>query len=98
MTTLTTTPLAPLLNRLLKDADETSPSESPAFADLLHPPLTTVMQPWEEMGAVATRMLLNLLNEGSAAEDSPCKVVLPTKLVVRESTAPPNISPLSGSS
>jgi predicted O-methyltransferase YrrM len=35
MTTLTTTPLAPLLDRLFKEADEASPSESPAFADLL---------------------------------------------------------------
>jgi predicted O-methyltransferase YrrM len=35
MTTLTTTRLAPLLDRLLKEADEASPSESPAFADLL---------------------------------------------------------------
>jgi predicted O-methyltransferase YrrM len=32
---LTTTPLAPLLDRLFKEADEASPSESPAFADLL---------------------------------------------------------------
>jgi predicted O-methyltransferase YrrM len=35
MTTLTSTPLAPLLDRLFKEADETSPSESPAFEDLL---------------------------------------------------------------
>jgi predicted O-methyltransferase YrrM len=35
MTTLTTVPLAPLLDRLFKEADEASPSESPAVADLL---------------------------------------------------------------
>jgi predicted O-methyltransferase YrrM len=35
MTTLTSTPLAPLLDRLFKEADEASPSGSPAFADLL---------------------------------------------------------------
>ena len=35
MTTLTTVPLAPLLDRLFKEADEASPSASPAIADLL---------------------------------------------------------------
>jgi predicted O-methyltransferase YrrM len=35
MTTLTSTPLAPLLDSLFKEADEASPSESPAVADLL---------------------------------------------------------------
>lgn len=34
MTTLTTAPLAPLLDRLFKEADATSPSTSPALADL----------------------------------------------------------------
>ncbi len=36
MTTLTANPLAPLLDRLLKEADETSPSDNPALADLFH--------------------------------------------------------------
>jgi predicted O-methyltransferase YrrM len=35
MTTLTTTPLAPLLDRLFKEADEASPETSPAVAGLL---------------------------------------------------------------
>jgi predicted O-methyltransferase YrrM len=35
MTTLTNTPLAPLLDRLFEDAARASPEESPAFADLL---------------------------------------------------------------
>jgi predicted O-methyltransferase YrrM len=34
MTTLTTAPLAPLLDRLFKEAEATSPSTSPALADL----------------------------------------------------------------
>jgi predicted O-methyltransferase YrrM len=34
MTTLTTTPLAPLLDRLFKEADAASPTTSPAVADL----------------------------------------------------------------
>jgi predicted O-methyltransferase YrrM len=33
MTTLITTPLAPLLNRLFEEADQASPRTSPAFAD-----------------------------------------------------------------
>ena len=35
MTTLTTTPLAPLLDRLFKEADEASPETSPGVANLL---------------------------------------------------------------
>lgn len=35
MTTLTTTPLAPLLDRLFEEADAASPETSPAVADLL---------------------------------------------------------------
>lgn len=34
MTTLTTAPLAPLLERLFTEADETSPMNDPAFADI----------------------------------------------------------------
>ncbi len=51
-----------------------------------HPPLTTVHQPMREMGKVATRMLLDAIND---AENSGGKVELPADLVVRESTAPP---------
>jgi DNA-binding LacI/PurR family transcriptional regulator len=46
-----------------------------------HPPLTTVLQPIEEKGRIAARMLF----EGGP----PRHVVLPLKLVVRSSTAPP---------
>lgn len=52
------------------------------------PPLTTVDQSIQEMGAAAARMLLGLL----AADDRPpaaSHVVLPTRLVVRQSAAPP---------
>ncbi|MEV4313681.1 LacI family DNA-binding transcriptional regulator [Actinocrispum sp. NPDC049592] len=45
------------------------------------PPLTTVRQPIEEMAARMTRELLAMIN-GSA---TPCRVVLDTELVVRES-------------
>jgi LacI family xylobiose transport system transcriptional regulator len=53
------------------------------------PPLTTVRQPFEEMGAAAARLVLAL-----AAGEVPdqTRVELPTTLVVRGSTAPPRLS------
>lgn len=50
------------------------------------PPLSTVRQPIQEMGATAVRMLIALL-DGVAPE--PSHVRLPTALVLRASTAPP---------
>jgi ABC-type sugar transport system substrate-binding protein len=50
------------------------------------PPLTTVRQPLQEMGATATEFLLELA-EGSAT--TPRRVNLATELVARESSAPP---------
>jgi DNA-binding LacI/PurR family transcriptional regulator len=55
------------------------------------PPLTTVRQPKQEMGRMATEILLNLLG-GSAAENSR---VVKGELIVRESTAPPRATPIS---
>ncbi len=50
------------------------------------PALTTVAQPTEEMGALGVRLLL----ERIARPDAPWqRVMLPTRLVVRESTGPP---------
>lgn len=50
------------------------------------PPMTTVRQPLEQMGATAARMIIDL-----AAGQSPDqrRIELATELVVRESTAPP---------
>ncbi len=48
------------------------------------PPLTTVHQPRLEMGRRAMQMLLDLLAERSVSDQ-----LLPCRLVVRESTAPP---------
>jgi LacI family transcriptional regulator len=53
------------------------------------PPLTTVRQPLEEMGGLAVRTILNLARR--KALDSP-RMELSTRLVVRESTAPPTRS------
>jgi len=49
-----------------------------------YPSLTTVRQPFYEMGAMAARTLFAALDGGPAAQD----VVLPTELVIRESSAP----------
>jgi LacI family transcriptional regulator len=56
---------------------------------LVTPTLTTVRQPLQEMGRMGVS-LLNRLLEGQAVEA--LRVELATKLVVRESTAPPATS------
>jgi LacI family transcriptional regulator len=54
------------------------------FAAQLDPPLTTVRQGVEEIGHEAARTLLSLLDN---PESGPRRVLLPTELVVRRSTA-----------
>lgn len=50
------------------------------------PALTTMRQPREEIGRIATETLINIL-EGAGSVD-PVRIVLKSELVVRESTAP----------
>jgi len=50
------------------------------------PPITTVRQPLAEMGSVAAQMLSDIIDGKTL---SPSRVELSTKLIVRESTAPP---------
>ena len=52
----------------------------------MHPPLTTVRQPLEEMGRVAARLLLATIRDPQRA---PERIELPTELVVRASCAVP---------
>lgn len=54
-------------------------------ASYCHPPLTTVRQPSEEMGAAAVRVLLERIEDQSPAH----RMRFPATLVVRSSTAPP---------
>jgi DNA-binding LacI/PurR family transcriptional regulator len=55
------------------------------FAATTDPPLTTVRQPFEQMSARATEILLSLIaREGPALQ----KDILPTELVIRESAGP----------
>ncbi len=58
-------------------------------ASLVRPALTTVSQPLEKMGRVATQMLLDLLRHPEKEAE---RIELPTELVVRDSCQPPQIS------
>jgi LacI family transcriptional regulator len=55
-------------------------------ASLVHPALTTVNQPLEKMGRVATQMLLDLLH---VPDREAGRIELPTELVVRDSCQSP---------
>jgi len=52
------------------------------------PALSTMRQPREQIGRIATETLINIL-EGNRTTSDPARVVLRSELVVRESTAPP---------
>jgi LacI family transcriptional regulator len=56
-------------------------------AAIVYPALTTVRQPLEHMGRVATKMLLRLIEDPTAPAE---RVELPTELIVRFSCQPPN--------
>jgi DNA-binding LacI/PurR family transcriptional regulator len=60
--------------------------DDPVSAALLSPPLTTVRQPLDEMGRLATEMLLEWLKNTAPPRH---RVVLPTRLMVRQSTTSP---------
>lgn len=55
------------------------------FAALAHPPLTTVRIPRERLGALALEILQDMLNSRRVAGT---ETILPTDLVIRESTGP----------
>lgn len=56
-------------------------------ASLVRPALTTVNQPLEKMGRVATQMLLDLLRR---PKEKAGRIELPTELIVRDSCQPTN--------
>jgi LacI family transcriptional regulator len=55
-------------------------------AAYVHPGLTTIRQPLEQMGRLATQMLLKKIEDPEFAGE---RIELPTSLVVRESCQPP---------
>jgi LacI family transcriptional regulator len=60
------------------------------FSDRFHPPLTTIGIPHYEIGAAAADLLLEHLLQPAAPAR---QLVLPARLVERQSTAPPRTSP-----
>lgn len=56
-----------------------------AMSPYMTPPLTTMRQPRQQIGEVATRALINII-EGNSLADAPVHIVLKAELVVREST------------
>jgi LacI family transcriptional regulator len=55
-------------------------------ASMIRPALTTINQPLEKMGRVATQMLLDLLHQPDKKAD---RIELPTQLEIRDSCNPP---------
>ena len=55
------------------------------IAAALQPALTTVRQPIEQMGTMAASLLLSLLESPPEGRPPAQRLVLPAKLVVRES-------------
>ncbi len=54
-------------------------------ASQLHPPLTTIRQPLEQMGRVATQMLIDQFKDSG---HYPGRIELPTELIIRSSCQP----------
>ena len=61
--------------------------DSPGAAHT-HPPLTTIAQPHEEKGRLAVEWLLEEVARGGGRSRRKRRAILPTELMVRESTAP----------
>jgi LacI family transcriptional regulator len=59
-----------------------------AWSSLLCPPLTMVRQPVAELGTAAAKAILRRLR--APGQDMVDKIILPTQLIVRESTAAPS--------
>ncbi|MGY2050323.1 LacI family DNA-binding transcriptional regulator [Methylobacterium sp. JK268] len=60
------------------------------LAGQLHPTLTTIRQPMREMARAAVNLLLAMI---AGIEPPTHRIVLPTELVARQSTAPPPAGP-----
>jgi len=59
---------------------------SSRFAEMMTPPITAVDLPASEMGRIGTNLLIRRL-EGD--ENSPTQLILPPRLIVRQSTSVP---------
>lgn len=59
------------------------------FSVHLYPPLTSIAQPFREIAERAVGLVLAQMNGRTGGAAEPAHLVLPTTLVIRESTAPP---------
>jgi LacI family transcriptional regulator len=57
-------------------------------ASVVRPALTTINQPLEKMGRVATQLLLSMLDDPEKGAE---RIELPTQLVIRDSCMEPRI-------
>ncbi len=80
--------------RALHEADRTVPGDVSVvgfddipLAGYFTPPLTTVAQDFKTIGSQLINLLLKQISEGTALED--VHLLVPTKFIVRSSTAPP---------
>ena len=55
------------------------------MSSMISPKLTTIRQPLTEMGKYATQLLLNQINK---PDEKVASIILPTELIIRETTAP----------
>jgi LacI family transcriptional regulator len=58
------------------------------FASIAYPPLTTIRQPLQEMGATAAELLIRKLADDGSVQD----IRLRPELIVRSSTCPPSLA------
>lgn len=72
--------------RVPQDLSVVGFDDSP-WDDLVDPPLTTVATPAREIGVVATELLLESIDRGTSTVGVERR--LPTRLVIRQSSAPP---------
>jgi LacI family transcriptional regulator len=62
------------------------------FASIAYPPLTTIRQPLQEMGATAAELLLRKI----AKDDGVPNICVSPELIVRSSTCPPSLASPQG--
>jgi LacI family transcriptional regulator len=71
--------------RVPQDVSVVGFDDSPLFAECLDPALTTVRQPFAQLGHVAVQLLRDRMNNPA---DEPREILLPGEFVVRNSCAP----------
>jgi LacI family transcriptional regulator, galactose operon repressor len=88
-------PMAMAVVRYLREQSRRVPEDfslvawdDAAWMDMVTPGITTVYQPTKEMGLEAARLLVERL---AGLAGPPTRRRLPTRLVLRESTAPPQV-------